>query len=575
MKRVMDLKIGTKLIFAFVIVSAITAFIGYEGLDNMGSINQMLNTLYDHETMGISYLKEANIDLIYYDRELNNYLLANQQERAQYQAKLDNYEKLMMSNIERAKPLIETEEGKALIGQFLNSWNDYKQSVAKVISVASGTQRLNGNETFAMLKDEERTKSDQIDTILSQLARTKESAGKEYYDQSDILYANTREQLIIMIIAALAVGIGLGVFISKIISKPLINGVEFAKAVANGDLTQKINVTQKDETGQLGFALNNMIDHMKEVIEGVKTASDNIAAGSQELSSGSEEMSQGATEQAAAAEEASSSMEEMTSNIQQNADNSQQTEKIALKAAEDAKEGGKSVAETVEAMKAIANKISIIEEIARQTNLLALNAAIEAARAGEHGKGFAVVASEVRKLAERSQTAAGEISKLSSSSVQVAEKAGKMLTMIVPDIQKTSELVQEITASSNEQNSGAEQINTAIQQLNQVIQQNASASEEMASTAEELAGQAEQLQHAISFFKMDSNTNRNVNSSDSVRAINKTAKKINVSHISHVSKHEDHLVGKTDTRFSKSDDKGVTINLNGNGDKYDHEFEKF
>jgi methyl-accepting chemotaxis protein len=198
-------------------------------------------------------------------------------------------------------------------------------------------------------------------------------------------------------------------------------------------------------------------------------------------------------------------MEQMASNIKQNADNAQQTEKIALKAAQDAREGGKAVAETVGAMKEIAAKITIVEEIARQTNLLALNAAIEAARAGEHGKGFAVVASEVRKLAERSQTAAAEISKLSRSSVDVAEKAGEMLGRIVPDIQRTAELVQEINAASNEQNSGAEQINKAIQQLDQVIQQNASATEETASTSEELSSQSEQLLESIGFFKIDNN----------------------------------------------------------------------
>ncbi|MDD5642464.1 MAG: methyl-accepting chemotaxis protein, partial [Syntrophales bacterium] len=192
-------------------------------------------------------------------------------------------------------------------------------------------------------------------------------------------------------------------------------------------------------------------------------------------------------------------------NIKQNSDNAQQTEKIALKAAEDTKEGGNAVTETVTAMKEIASKISIIEEIARQTNLLALNAAIEAARAGEHGKGFAVVASEVRKLAERSQTAAGEINKLSASSVEVAERAGEMLERIVPDIQKTADLVQEINAASNEQRSGANQINMAIQQLDQVIQQNAAASEEMASTSEELLSQAEQLQTTIGFFRIADN----------------------------------------------------------------------
>jgi len=273
-----------------------------------------------------------------------------------------------------------------------------------------------------------------------------------------------------------------------------------AEKIATGDLTVKVETLSEKDS--LGKSLSTMAEVLRGIIADVKVASDNVASGSQQMSSSSEQMSQGASEQASSAEEASSSMEQMSANIRQNADNAQQTEKIALKAAEDAREGGEAVTKTVIAMKDIAAKINIIEEIARQTNLLALNAAIEAARAGEHGKGFAVVASEVRKLAERSQNAAAEISDLSSTSVEVAEKAGELLMKIVPDIKKTAELVQEISAASGEQNSGAEQINKAIQQLDQVIQQNAGASEEMASTAEELASQAQQLATAIEFFKL-------------------------------------------------------------------------
>ena len=273
-----------------------------------------------------------------------------------------------------------------------------------------------------------------------------------------------------------------------------------SQEIAGGNLM--IEVKERSDKDGLMRALKSMVEKLTEVVNDVKGAADNVASGSSQTSTTSQTMSQGATEQAASAEEVSSSMEEMVSNIKQNADNAQQTEKIALKSAQDAKEGGKAVMETVGAMKEIANKISIIEEIARQTNLLALNAAIEAARAGEHGKGFAVVATEVRKLAERSQVAAGEISKLSASSVEVAEKAGEMLARIVPDIQKTAELVQEISAASNEQNTGAEQINKAIQQLDQVIQENAAATEQMASTSEELSSQAGQLQETISFFRI-------------------------------------------------------------------------
>ena len=281
-----------------------------------------------------------------------------------------------------------------------------------------------------------------------------------------------------------------------------LNGVaRQTEEIAGGNLL--VEVRERSDKDTLLIALKEMVASLRQVVLQVRTAADNVTSGSQQLSASSQEMSQGATEQAAAAEEASSSMEQMAANIRQNAENAMQTEKIALKSAEVARKGGEAVSATVSAMKEIAGKISIIEEIARQTNLLALNAAIEAARAGEHGKGFAVVAAEVRKLAERSQKAAAEISELSGTSVGVAETAGNMLGQMLPDIQRTAELVQEITAASKEQDTGAEQVNQAIQQLDQVIQQNASASEEMASTSEELSSQAEQLQEIIAFFRLD------------------------------------------------------------------------
>ncbi|MGA9415326.1 MAG: methyl-accepting chemotaxis protein, partial [Terriglobales bacterium] len=272
-----------------------------------------------------------------------------------------------------------------------------------------------------------------------------------------------------------------------------------AEEIANGNLT--VALRERSPQDKLMQALSAMVAGITRVVSDIRGIAGEVASASQAISTTSIEVSKGASSQAASAEEASSSMEEMVSNIKQNADSAQQTDKIANKSAADAQESGKSVVEAVAAMKEIASRVSIIEEIARQTNLLALNAAIEAARAGEHGKGFAVVAAEVRKLAERSQKAAGEINQLSGTTVKVSERAGEMLQKLVPDIQRTAELVQEIAAASKEQDTGAEQINKALVQLEKVIQQNASASEEMASTTEELTSQSEQLVSALGFFR--------------------------------------------------------------------------
>jgi methyl-accepting chemotaxis protein len=350
--------------------------------------------------------------------------------------------------------------------------------------------------------------ADQTDILefTSPIIQSNEKIGavKIGYTAAPIRHTLHQSQTILVALslsAMLMVSLMLYLLFQRLAVKPIERLRAIVEEVAAGDLSRTIAPESGDEIGLLSVAIKTMTEKLRQVVADVKSASNNVASGSEHLSSSAEQMSQGTTEQAAAAEEASSSVEEMNAMIRQNADNAAQTEKIALKSAEDAKASGQAVTETVGAMKEIAEKISIIEEIARQTNLLALNAAIEAARAGQQGKGFAVVAAEVRKLAERSQSAAGLIVNLSATSVEVAEKAGVMLAKLVPDIQRTSELMQEISAASKEQASGTEQINSSIQQLNQVIQQNAGAAEEMASTAEELSSQAEQLQATISFFK--------------------------------------------------------------------------
>ena len=508
MKWYYNLKVSSKLLLGFIFISLIAAAIGFVGISNINTISDNSLSLYEKTTVPLGILgdvrenfQKMRVNILYGLRstdvgDINKYF-----------AKISELNNLIDVDLNKIKNTISDDVKKDVLESIQKTKTNYINVAAQLEKLLIQKDNVALN---SLLQGDVKTVNAEMQASFDNLALLQVKAAGETSD-SDTKTSNSAVRIMtIFLIVGVLIAIGLGIFISRIITNSLKKGLKLAELVAEGDLTEKLDVDQKDEIGQLASALNRMVDKLKEVVESVKAASDNVSAGAQELSSSSEEMSQGATEQAAAAEQASSSMEQMTSNIKQNADNAQQTEKIALKSSLDAMEGGKAVAGTTEAMKEIAGKISIIEEIARQTNLLALNAAIEAARAGEHGKGFAVVASEVRKLAERSQTAAAEINKLSASSIKVAEKAGELLIKIVPDIQKTSELVQEITASSNEQNSGAEQINSAIQQLNQVIQQNASASEEMASTSEELLSQAEQLQSTISFFRLDNKKGQTV-----------------------------------------------------------------
>ena len=577
MHYIKNLKISIKLIASFITVSLIMVFIGYYGIANMKAINNNLKKIFKKNMPSVEYL--LNID-----RDIHRALVA---ERSMIFANVisDLYRELVSThkaalqytqyNLNEFAKIAISKEEKTLLNDFQTAMKEWMELTNSSVNARSSDTRQGRSEAIDLTFGKGKQKFDIMRGILGQLIDINIKMAERAELASTKTYSSSFKMLSIVIVLGALLGLCLGYLISRLITKPLSQILTMLKDIAQGegDLTKRLEITSKDETGEVAKWFNVFVAKLRVSVAKAKSVSDNVSSGSEEMSSTSEEMSQGATEQAAAAEEASSSMEEMMANIKQNADNSVQTEKIAIKSAEDAKEGGKAVEEAVSAMKDIAEKISIIEEIDRQTNLLALNAAIEAARAGEHGKGFAVVAAEVRKLAERSQKAAGEITQLSSSSVEVAEKAGGMLKQLVPDIQKTADLVKEISASCNEQNTGAEQINKAIQQLDQVIQQNASASEEMASTAEELSSQAEQLQGTMEFFKIDETEKKAAKIAKAV--VSDKQKDIQKREVAHLTKKTRKEAKKKPVGVGA---KGFDLDLDDNGkkgDSLDNEFEKF
>ncbi len=535
-----DLKIAAKLILGFALVAFMAGAVGWVGYTSIHRLETADTFLFEKATLPVKYLGQMNGDFRAQRADFYDAFTARSEAIREEALKgLQGREARFLKSLEQYPATFIDESDKKEFAELEELHRGYSAIREHAIALIRAGD---SDKTVAFLRaDLFKAFVAERDQIGKMMQR-KEEAAKASSERNSALASSAGTTMVVIAGGAVLLALLLGVFIARSISQPVNALVEAAKKMAVGDLQVDVHNDRKDEVGALAAAFREMVEGMErvtraaqeiaagnlqvevrerserdelmkalagmvrkleEVVQGVKAGSDSVVSGSEQLSAASGQMSEGATEQAASIEEISASMEQMGSNIRQNADNATQTEKIALKAASDAKEGGEAVARTVEAMKQIAGKISIIGEISRQTNLLALNAAIEAARAGEHGKGFAVVASEVRKLAERSQKAAGEITELSTTSVAVAEKAGVLLSRILPDVQKTSELVQEITAASREQDTGAGQITKAIQQLDQVIQQNAAGAEETSATAEELTGQAGRLQEAIAFFKLD------------------------------------------------------------------------
>jgi methyl-accepting chemotaxis protein len=505
--KISNLNMMSKILVAPMLVIVLLVLFGMASYLGMSTQKNALNNIFNSRFK--SYQTSAKLANDLTDVHMGTYRLLSWETARYDRAKINGLAKELTETLKNAIATVQqgtdakstTPKEKKLYESMMKELLDYQKAVLSAIDLSESD--LNFATMFMAKADEE---FNDIDKATAELMALEENMSADSYASAMKTFNAVIVAMAAVLVAAIVISLLVSLFIARSVTRVL--GAEphaiaaIAKSIAQGNLT--MSLSDKGSSESVYADMRKMAEKLTTVVGDVRTSANNVASGSQQLSSGAEQLSQGTTEQAASAEEASSSVEEMNATIKQNADNALTTEKIAKKSSNDALESGKAVSETVKAMKDIAEKITIIEEIARQTNLLALNAAIEAARAGEHGKGFAVVAAEVRKLAERSQVAAAEIGQLSATSVGVAEQAGEMLARLVPDIQKTAELVQEISAASKEQAGGADQINSSIQQLNQVVQQNAGAAEEMSSTAEELASQAEQLIETISFFKVSS-----------------------------------------------------------------------